>query len=158
MSDISEPGPLEATGPPHLELFMTVIRVVHWQTTVQWYINTLGLTPILLDSPHEFALFSAGHGRVGLQGVKEARGLAGPGKVRLVFQVPDLDRERERLIDHGVAVGAPVENPEEGYREVRLQDPEGHSLRLFAWTDPAGRPVRPPEALRRKHRTGGTRS
>jgi predicted enzyme related to lactoylglutathione lyase len=137
MSDIPEPEPLATTGPPHLDLFMTVIRVAHWQTTVRWYIDTLGLTPILLDSPHEFALLSAGNGRVGLQGVKGARSLAGPGKIRLVFQVSDLDRERQRLIDRGVEVGAPVENHEEGYREVRLQDPEGHSLRLFAWTDPA---------------------
>ncbi len=116
---------------------MTVIRVANWQTTVRWYIDTLGLSPILLDSPHEFALLAAGNGRVGLQGVKDARSLAGPGKVRLVFQVADLDRERQRLIDRGVAVGAPVENHEEGYREVRIQDPEGHGLRLFAWTDPA---------------------
>ena len=137
MSDIPEPESLAATGPPRLDLFMTVIRVANWQTTVRWYIDTLGLTPILLDAPHEFALLSAGNGRLGLQGVKEGRSLAGPGKVRLVFQVPDLDRERQRLIDRGVAVGAPIDNHEEGYREVRLQDPEGHSLRLFAWTDPA---------------------
>ena len=55
---------------------------------------------------------------------------------RLVFQVADLDRERQRLIDNGVAVGEPVENHAEGYREIRFQDPEGYSLRFFAWNDP----------------------
>jgi catechol 2,3-dioxygenase-like lactoylglutathione lyase family enzyme len=137
MSEGIEPESPVAAGVPRLELFMTVIRVAHWQSTVHWYINTLGLSPILLDSPHEFALLAAGSGRVGLQGFKGAGALAGHGKIRLVFQVLDLHGERQRLIDQGVAVGVPVENHEEGYREVRLQDPEGHSLRLFAWTDPA---------------------
>jgi predicted enzyme related to lactoylglutathione lyase len=134
-----QPGrePLATTEPARLDLFMTVIRVARWQSTVRWYINQLGLAPILLDSQHEFALLAAGSGRLGVQGFKEARAAAGPGKVRLVFQVRDLDAERQRLIEQGIAVGAPIENPAEGYREVRLQDPEGYSLRLFAWTDPA---------------------
>ena len=58
--------------------------------------------------------------------------------MRLVFQVADLDRERRRLIDNGVAVGEPIENHAEGYREIRFQDPEGYSLRFFAWNDPGG--------------------
>ena len=115
---------------------MTVIRVASWQTTVRWYIDTLGLSPVVMDAQHEFALLSAGSGRLGVQGTREARFVAGPGKVRLVFQVHDLDGERQRLIEQGVAVGELVENHDEGYREVRLQDPEGHSLRLFAWLDP----------------------
>src|SRR5207253_6006359 len=130
------PEPLAATEPPRLDLFMTVIRVASWPTTVRWYIDTLGLVPVLLDAQHEFALLSAGNGRLGVQGVKEARATTGSGKVRLVFQVPDLDRERQWLIERGVAVGAPVENLDEGYREVRLKDPEGYSVRLFAWIDP----------------------
>lgn len=137
MAELHEPEPLAAREPPCLDLFMTVIRVAQWRTTVRWYIDTLGLTPILLDSPHEFALLSAGSGRLGLQGIKAALPTAGSGRVRLVFQVRDLDQERARLIAQGVAVGAPIENAEEGYRELRLQDPEGYSLRLFAWTDPA---------------------
>jgi predicted enzyme related to lactoylglutathione lyase len=136
MADRPEPDPLAATEPPGLELFMTVIRVAHWPTTVRWYIETLGLTPILLDWPHEFALLAAGSGRLGVQGVKVAARAVGSGRVRLVFQVPDLDRERARLMALGVSVGAPIENATEGYRELRLQDPEGYSLRLFAWTDP----------------------
>jgi predicted enzyme related to lactoylglutathione lyase len=114
-----------------------VIRVTRWEKTVHWYIDTLGLAPVLMDAPHEFALLSAGAGRLGLQGVKKARSLSGPSQVRLVFQVRDLDLERQRLIEQGVTVGVPIENLEEGYREVRLQDPDGHSLRLFAWIDPA---------------------
>ena len=73
---------------------------------------------------------------MGLQGVKEAHLASSRGRVPLVFQVADLDRERQRLIDNGVAVGEPVENHDEGYREIRFQDPEGYSLRFFAWNDP----------------------
>jgi hypothetical protein len=141
MTDLSEPEPLAETEPSRFDLFMTVIRVASWTTTVRWYIDTLGLAPVLLDAQHEFALLSAGSGRLGLQGVRETRSATGSGKVRLVFQVRDLEIERQRLIERGVVVGATVENLDEGYREIRLQDPEGSSLRLFAWIDPErGRP------------------
>ena len=136
MTDPAEPVPFAAPEPPRIELFMTVIRVVRWKTTVRWYIDTLGLRPLLLDSTHEFALLSAGGGRVALQGVKEAQMAAARGRVRLVFQVADLDCERRHLIEQGIAVGEPIENHAEGYREIRFQDPEGYSLRFFAWSDP----------------------
>jgi catechol 2,3-dioxygenase-like lactoylglutathione lyase family enzyme len=135
MTDPPDPAPIAVTEPPRIDLFMTVIRVAKWQTTVRWYIDTLGLAPVLLDAAHEFALLSAGGGRLGLQGVKEAQAASGRGKVRLVFQVRDLDRESQRLIDEGVPVGEPIENQDEGYREIRFQDPEGYSLRIFAWND-----------------------
>ena len=137
MTDPSDPVPFAAPEPPRIDLFMTVIRVARWQTTVRWYIDTLGLRPLLLDPDHEFALLSAGGGRVALQGVKEPQIASSRGRVRLVFQVADLDRERRRLIESGIAVGEPIENQAEGYREIRFQDPEGFSLRLFAWSDPA---------------------
>lgn len=137
MTDPAEPVPFPGPEPPRIDLFMTVIRVVRWQTTVRWYIDTLGLSPLLLDSSHEFALLSAGGGRVGLQGVKDAQMTPSRNRVRLVFQVSDLDSERRRLMDGGIDVGEPIENAAEGYREIRFQDPEGYSLRFFAWNDPA---------------------
>ena len=73
----------------------------------------------------------------GVAGCQGAHLASSRGRVRLVFQVADLDRERHRLIDNGVTVGEPVENHAEGYREIRFQDPEGYSLRFFAWNDPA---------------------
>ncbi len=137
MTDPAEPVPFAAAEAPRIELFMTVIRVANWPSTVRWYIDVLGLTPLLLDAAHEFGLLSAGGGRVGLQGVREPHLASSRARVRLVFQVADLERERRRLIEGGVAVGEPIENPDEGYREIRFQDPEGYSLRFFAWTDPA---------------------
>jgi predicted enzyme related to lactoylglutathione lyase len=137
MTEPAEPVPFAAEGPPRIELFMTVIRVARWPSTVRWYIDVLGLTPLLLDATHEFGLLAAGGGRVGLQGVREPHLASSRARVRLVFQVADLESERRRLLDGGIAVGEPIENPDEGYREIRFQDPEGYSLRFFAWTDSA---------------------
>ncbi len=135
MSDLDEAEPLLANGPPALELFMTVVRVAEWSQIVRWYLDTLGLAPILLDHQNEFALLAAGQGRLGLQGIKGFRDPTARHKVRLVFQVPDVDSERGKLIEKGVAVTEPFNNADEGYREVRLRDPDGNSLTLFAWID-----------------------
>ena len=114
---------------------MTVVRVTDWSAIVPWYIDTLGLVPVLIDAEHEFAFLAAGKGRLGLKGVKGARPGHERSNVRLVFQVPDVDLERRRLIEQGVEVGAPFDNREEGYREIRLHDPDGNSLTLFTWLD-----------------------
>jgi predicted enzyme related to lactoylglutathione lyase len=136
MAELPEPEPLASEEPPFLDLFMTVVRVADWSRVVRWYIDTLRLVPVLMDPKHEFAFLAAGQGRLGLHGVKSAKAATVPSKVRLVFQVPDVDRERQRLIELGVDVGMPFDNREEGYREIRLHDPDGNSLTLFAWIDP----------------------
>jgi predicted enzyme related to lactoylglutathione lyase len=133
-SDIPAPSKIDSSD---LDLFMTVIRVTSWSTIVRWYTETLGLKAVMLDTEHEFALLSAGNGRLGIQGTREARPPSARGMIRLVFQVANLDRQRESLLAQGVAVSEPLENHDEGYREVRLQDPEGNSLRLFSWRDPS---------------------
>src|SRR5271168_1219668 len=102
MAELPETAPLASTGPPFLDLFMTVVRVADWSNIVRWYIDTLRLVPVLMDPKHEFAFLSAGQGRLGLQGVKGAREPTVPSKVRLVFQVQEVDLERKRLIELGV--------------------------------------------------------
>jgi len=136
MSDVLEPESLASNGPPLVDLFMTVVRVADWPTIVRWYTDTLGLVPVLLDHKHEFAFLAAGQGRLGLQGIKRSSESVARSNVRLVFQVDDLDLQRRRLIEQGVAVSAAINNSDEGYREIRLHDPVGNSLTLFAWLDP----------------------
>jgi hypothetical protein len=51
--------------------------------------------------------------------------------------VQDVDHERQRLVERGIVVSVPFDNREEGYREVRLHDPEGNSLTMFTWIDPS---------------------
>jgi predicted enzyme related to lactoylglutathione lyase len=135
MSDLDVAEPLEENGPPSLELFMTVVRVAELSKMVRWYLDTLGLASVLVDPENEFALLAAGQGRLGLQGIKGFRDPTARHKVRLVFQVLDVDSERGKLIEKGVAVTEPFNNTGEGYREVRLRDPDGNSLTLFAWID-----------------------
>jgi predicted enzyme related to lactoylglutathione lyase len=137
MSDLAEPETLAASEHARLELFMTVVRVTEWSTIVRWYIDTLGMVPILIDAEHEFALLAAGHGRLGFKGLKSNCTVHERTKVRFVFQVADVDRERERLSTSGVVVSFPFDNQDEGFREVRLHDPEGNSLTMFSWIDPS---------------------
>ncbi len=116
----------DATG---LELFLTEIKVSEWASTVRWYVETLGMRLLLEDADHQYALLGSGGGRLALKGGSP------PGLdrdlVRLIIQVEDLEAEQERLIRRGVALSPPVDNPDEGYREVRLHDPEGTPIRLF---------------------------
>jgi predicted enzyme related to lactoylglutathione lyase len=137
MSDPAEPEPLAAIEPAGLDLFMTVVRVSDWSTIVPWYIETLGMVPVLIDAEHEFALLAAGNGRLGFKGIKSRTSVQERTKVRFVFQVPDVDHERQRLAERGVVVSAPFDNAEEGFREVRLHDPDGNSLTMFTWIDPS---------------------
>jgi predicted enzyme related to lactoylglutathione lyase len=137
MSDLAEPETLAASEHARLELFMTVVRVTEWSTIVRWYIDTLGMVPILIDAEHEFALLAAGQGRLGFKGLKSNCTVHERTKVRFVFQVADVDRERERLATIGVVVSFPFDNQDEGFREVRLHDPEGNSLTMFSWIDPS---------------------
>ncbi len=116
----------DATG---LELFLTEIKVSEWASTVRWYVETLGMHLLLEDAEHQYALLSAGRSWLALKGGSP------PGldrdHVRLILRVENLEAEQQRLIGRGVALSPPVDNPNEGYREVRLHDPEGTPIRLF---------------------------
>jgi hypothetical protein len=112
---------------------MTVIKVADWLGTLAWYVETLGLLPVLTDTDHRFVLLAAGNGRLALQGEPGAGHQNPKSVVRLVFQVPDVDEVRKRLIDKGLDVGPPTDNVQEGYREICLSDPEGTPVTLFSW-------------------------
>jgi catechol 2,3-dioxygenase-like lactoylglutathione lyase family enzyme len=129
------PAPTDEIPGP--DLFMTVIKVSDWAASLAWYVETLGLLPVLTDAEHKFALLAAGNGRLAIQEQAAFKAADATGGARLVFLVPDIDGERSRLIGRGAEVGAPIENAIEGYREIRLHDPDGTPLTLFSWTGPA---------------------
>ncbi len=111
------------------ELFMVEIRLADWPGSSRWYVEVLGLKPVLEDLERQFLLLEAGAGRVALK--------AGPAPgdrsaVRLIFRVEDVDAIRVQLIGRGVVVSEPTQS-DEGYREVRLADPEGTPIHLFSW-------------------------
>ena len=126
------PAPIEEIPGP--DLFMTVIKVSDWAASLAWYVERLGLLPVLTDAEHRFALLAAGNGRLALQEESAPVAANAPGGARLVFLVPDIDDERARLLGQDVEVSAPRENAVEGYREIRLHDPDGTPLTLFSWS------------------------
>lgn len=126
--------PAEPTELPGPDLFMTVIKARDWERLAGWYAETLGLLAVLRDAEHRFVLLAAGSGRLAIQGDPEASVTQGPDRTRLVFLVPDVDAERARLESGGLAIELARENSREGYREIRLSDPEGTPLTLFSWT------------------------
>jgi predicted enzyme related to lactoylglutathione lyase len=117
-----------------LALYLTEINVGDWSALVRWYVETLGLHPALEDTAHQYALLEAGTGRIALKGERgDAPG--GPRHaVRLVFEVADVDAERTRLAGRDVETSPPEDSPE-GYRAIRLHDPEGTPITLFCWKD-----------------------
>lgn len=115
-----------------MKLFMIEIRVADWPRSLAWYRDVLGLSVLLEDAPRRFALLDASPGRVALKGGESLDPRRD--SARLVFRVDDLDAERARLIPLGVAVGPVIEHPDERFREVRLLDPDGTPITLFAWT------------------------
>ena len=114
---------------PTIELFMVEVRVADWASSSRWYVDVLGLRPVLEDRERRFSLLEAGSARVAL---KEGPALGGRGAVRLIFKVGDVDEARARLVALGVEV-SPTTESAEGYREARLLDPEGTPIRLFSW-------------------------
>jgi predicted enzyme related to lactoylglutathione lyase len=118
------------TPPSGIALFTTEIKVTDWLKMVRWYVEILGLRLAQDDPANQYALLEAGPGRLALKG-NSSTGLP-PTGVRLVFQVADVDAERDRLARLDVAVSPPEDSPE-GYRAIRLSDPEGTPITLFCW-------------------------
>jgi predicted enzyme related to lactoylglutathione lyase len=117
------------------ELSFTEIRVADWPRAVRWYVEVLGLHPALNDEAHQFTLLETGAGRLALKAGTPPTGSTP--NVRLVFQVSDVDEERARLAALGVEVGPASDHLDEGYRQVRLVDPEGTPITLFSWRSSA---------------------
>jgi predicted enzyme related to lactoylglutathione lyase len=121
-----------ATSRPRIAFYLTEILVTDWPGMVRWYVDVVGLQLTLQDAGHRYAMLEAGPGRIALKG-----GGGGPpglprDAVRLVFEVADVDAERDRLARHGMVVGPPEDSPE-GYRAIRFRDPEGTPITLFCW-------------------------
>lgn len=113
-----------------MTLFMTELHTADPDRIARWYAEVLGLRILLRDEPKGFVLLEApGGGRLALKRSDEGRR-----GCRLVFQVDDPDADRVRLQGLGVSVSEPSDNTEEHYREVRLVDPEGTPITLFAWS------------------------
>jgi catechol 2,3-dioxygenase-like lactoylglutathione lyase family enzyme len=104
------------------------LYVRDWPASVAWYRDVLGLELILRADADQFALFAAGMARLALKA-----GDPGSSETLLVFEVDVLEEWVLRLAQCSVPLDGPVKDSSEGYRRIRLRDPDGHALCLFAW-------------------------
>jgi catechol 2,3-dioxygenase-like lactoylglutathione lyase family enzyme len=114
---------------PALQWFMAEVRVSDRAGSVRWYRDMLGLTILLDDPARGFTLLGVDGGRIAL---KQGSASLDRAAVRLVFQVSDVDAVFERLGTLDIPCSGPTDS-DEGYREIRLADPDGTPIHLFSW-------------------------
>ena len=105
------------TNPPCRLDFVQLI-VKDWPASVAWYAEKLGLEEVMRDEANQFALLVAGGCRVALKA-----GAPRPGGAALAFEVDDL-------VPY-LPLGDDVKDSAEGYRRLRVTDPDGYTLILF---------------------------
>ena len=114
-----------------MDLYLVELTVADWPASLAWYRERLGLAVELIDEPHRYALLSAGSGRIALKA-----GTPLPGTTTIAFRVPNLDSVLQRFANAGLIPATPPIVSTEGYRSVRLTDPDGHRLEFFEWIRP----------------------
>ncbi|MCC7083395.1 MAG: VOC family protein [Pirellulales bacterium] len=111
-------------------LYCVELRTTQWERAVQWYREALGLRTLVRVVDDGYALFEAGETRLALLSRKSS-GEPSP-RWSLGFEVENLDVVARRLLDAGSHVTRPKSNPE-GFQEIITADPDGNTIRLFAW-------------------------
>jgi predicted enzyme related to lactoylglutathione lyase len=110
-----------------MRFFMTEIRVRNFDVSLAWYQTLLGSDDIeLMDHDHFFALLKYGRNRLAIK-----MGVPNPGDCLLHFQVDDLEKEIQRLSDFGIPLCDGITTSHEGYRRVKITDPDGRTIVLF---------------------------
>lgn len=115
-------------------LMMVTVQVREFDAMVTWYRDTLGLTVLGLE-PGEFCLLKAPHGSatIGLATDHPDRIPDRPGVGWApTFAVDDFDGFVGELRRRGVEFDAEEEGADEGYRLVRIRDPEGNAVGISA--------------------------
>ena len=111
-------------------LYCVELRTEQWTEAVKWYRESLGLKVLVRAVDDGYALFEAGETRLALLGRKTS-GESSP-RWSLGFEVQDLEAVADRLLLAGSPITRPRNNPE-GFQEIITTDPDGNTIRLFAW-------------------------
>ncbi len=111
-------------------LYCVELRTPQWERAVEWYREALGLRALVRVVEDGYALFEAGETRLALLARKNP-GEQSP-RWSLGFEVENLDLVARRLLEAGSQVTRPRSNAE-GFQEIITTDPDGNSIRLFAW-------------------------
>jgi predicted enzyme related to lactoylglutathione lyase len=111
-------------------LYCVELRTAQWENAVKWYREALGLRVLVRVVDDGYALFEAGETRLALLSRRNAAE-ASP-RWSLGFEVENLDLVAKRLLEAGSPITRPRDDPE-GFREIITSDPDGNTIRLFAW-------------------------
>jgi len=111
-------------------LSMVTVQVRDFDAMVEWYRDVLGLT-VLGVEPKEFCLMKAAHGSTTIalatdhpDRIPDRPGVGWTPN----FAVDDFDGVVAELRRRGVVFDAEEEGADEGYRLVRVRDPEGNAI------------------------------
>ncbi|MGE5140013.1 MAG: VOC family protein [Rudaea sp.] len=115
------------------DLALSIIDVDDLDRAVDFYGNLLGLPPAYTAS--NWARFELHGAALILRGVAAPGRKAQGGRMRLAFQVQNLDEECRRLKEKGIECAA-AEQTDFG-AAATIVDPEGNSIELIAWNPPA---------------------
>jgi predicted enzyme related to lactoylglutathione lyase len=111
-------------------LYCVELRTAQWEQAVKWYREALGLRVLVRVVDDGYALFEAGETRLALLARKNAGEASG--RWSLGFEIENLEMVSRRLLEAGSPVTRPRNNPE-GFQEIITSDPDGNTIRLFAW-------------------------
>ena len=115
-------------------LMMVTVQVHDFDALVAWYRDGLGLVVLAIE-PGEFCLLGVGRGSTTL-----ALATDHPDRIpdrpgvgwTPTIAVSDFDAFVDSLRSRGVAFDAMEEGADEGYRLVRVRDPEGNVVGIAA--------------------------
>jgi catechol 2,3-dioxygenase-like lactoylglutathione lyase family enzyme len=113
-------------------LYTVELRTGHWQQMVDWYRSALGLRVLVRVVDDGYALIEAGETRLALI-ARDINGEPSP-RWSLGFEVHDLEQIAARLEAAGSRFTHPRRHAE-GFQEIVTSDPDGNSIRLFAWPE-----------------------
>jgi catechol 2,3-dioxygenase-like lactoylglutathione lyase family enzyme len=115
-------------------LMMVTVQVRDFDALVAWYRDVLGLKVLGLE-PGEFCLLGVGRGSTTLAlATDHPDRIADHGGTGWTptIAVSDFDAFVETLRSRGVAFDASEEGADEGYRLIRVRDPEGNVIGIAA--------------------------
>lgn len=134
---IRQTWPLSPDGGPSVpiqRIMMMTVQVHDFDRMVTWYRDVLGLD-VLGVEPGEFCVMGAGQcsTTIGLATDHPDRIPERPGVGWTpTFAVDDFDSFVSTLRQRGVVFDAEEEGVDEGYRLVRVRDPEGNAVGIAA--------------------------
>jgi predicted enzyme related to lactoylglutathione lyase len=113
-------------------LYSVELRTNRWAAMVEWYRSVLGLRVLVRVVDDGYALIEAGETRLAL--IQRDSVGEPSGRWSLGFEVFDLEQAAGRLGSAGSSYTHPRRH-DEGFQEIVTSDPDGNSIRLFAWPD-----------------------